>query len=59
MPQFFRVTEPVVRERHDALPTKKMATAFWAFPWCLQVLGDNEVFGLQRVKHHDLREIFA
>ena len=59
MPQFFRVTEPVVRERHDALPTKKRATAFWAFPRCLQVLGENEVFGLQRVKHHDLREIFA
>jgi hypothetical protein len=39
MPQFFPVTEPVVCERHHALPTKEMATAFWAFPWCLQVLG--------------------
>ena len=59
MPRFFRVTEPVVRERHDALPAKKIATAFGAFPRCLQVLGKNEVFGLQRVKHHGLREIFA
>ena len=59
MPQFFRVTYAVVRERHDAVPTKKTATAFRAIPRCLQVLGENEVFGRQRVKHHDLREILA
>ena len=59
MLQFFRVNEPVVRKRHHALPTKKTATAFWAIPRCWEVLGENEVFGLQRVKHHGLREIFA
>jgi hypothetical protein len=59
VPQLFRVNEAVVRERHHALPTEKMATAFRAFTRCLQLLGENVVFGLQRVKHHGLREIFA
>ena len=56
MPHFFRVTYAVVREGHNALSKGKAATAFRAFPRCLQVLGKNEVFRLQRVKHDDLRE---
>jgi hypothetical protein len=46
----------IVRERHDTVAIRKAALAFWAFPRRSQVLGDNEVLGLQRVKHHNLRE---
>ena len=56
MPDFFLVSHTVVREGHDALPTEETTTAFRTVPRCLQVLGENEVFGLQRVKHRDLRE---
>jgi hypothetical protein len=46
----------VVRERHEAVFVAEMAVAFWALPRCLQLVGDDKVFGLQRVKHHNLRE---
>jgi hypothetical protein len=53
---FSCVSHAVARERHDAVSVEEMPLAFWALPRCSQVLGDDEVFGLQRVKHHDLRE---
>ena len=52
---FSCVSHAVVRERHHAVSVEEMTLAFWALPGCSQVLGDDEVFGLQRVKHHDLR----
>ena len=42
---FSCISHAVVRERHNALSVEKMALAFWAFPGCSQVLGDDEVFG--------------
>jgi len=46
----------VVRKRHEAVSVAEMAVALWALPKCLQLVGDDEVFRLQRVKHHNLRE---
>jgi hypothetical protein len=59
MSHFFLVSHPVVRKGHDALPTEETITTLRAVPRCLQVLRENEVFGLQRVKHRDLRETVA
>ena len=45
-----------MRETHNAVSVSEMPLAFWALPGCSQVLAGDEVFGLQRVKHNDLRE---
>jgi hypothetical protein len=37
----------VVRERHDAVSVEEMALAFRALPRRSQILGGDEVFGLQ------------
>ena len=46
----------VVRKRHEAVSVAEMAVALWALPKCLQLVGDDKVFRLQRAKHHNLRE---
>jgi hypothetical protein len=46
----------VVRKRHEAVSVAELAVAFWALAKGLQLVGDDEVFGFQRVKHHSLRE---
>ena len=53
---FVCVHRTIVRERHDTVAKGKTTLAFRAFPRCLQVFGDDEVFGMQRVKHHNLRK---
>jgi hypothetical protein len=46
----------VVHKGHEAASVAELAVAFWALAKGLQLVGDDEVFGFQRVKHHSLRE---
>ena len=50
------VSHAVMRERHNAFSVGELIFTFRALPRRLQVPGDDEVLGLQRMKHHDLRE---
>jgi hypothetical protein len=44
-----------MRERHEAVSVAEMAFAFRAIAKSLKFRGDDEVLGLQRMKHHNLR----
>jgi hypothetical protein len=46
----------VVSEKHEAVFAAEMAFAFRALPKRLQMVRDDEVFGFQGVKHHNLCE---
>ena len=52
----FPCVSHAVRERHNAFSVGESIFTFRALPRRLQVPGDDEVLGLQRMKHHDLRE---